>query len=447
MAKVDYSKWKRSTFKVTSLNLDVDNIRLDIAGSSSDEIITDLFINENAFQIVKSIVEDGFFPDELPIVIKEKGKWIVVEGNRRLAALKAIINPDIVSVYSVRIRNIIAENRFKPLKDVDVLIAPNRQSALNLLAKKHTSVTRRPWKPLRQAYFYYAQVQAGKTIEELEKQYPDVDLPKFVKMWEIHKIAKSLQYSNDEMTLKVHNQREFPITNLERLYDDPYFREYMGMGFNEHGNVAISSEKKSFSGAMTKVVEDIINKTLTSRTINDLKAKKKYVNTIAKPAASGKGAVDSSSFTPKKTPAVTTPSSLVPGDLVCGIASKGVQRMYVELKTINYRKYPNASLDLLRSLLECSLKAYFELKGVVISPRRAGGYVYLEDVLDAFRNDASTPKALIQVVDMIKSNKGYFPESKGFLDGINHNHNIFAVDKDIKTAWDKMESIFRYILR
>ena len=46
------------------------------------------------------------FPDEFPIAVKERGKFIILEGNRRLAAIKALSNPDIVPAYRDKIKSL-----------------------------------------------------------------------------------------------------------------------------------------------------------------------------------------------------------------------------------------------------------------------------------------------------------------------------------------------------
>ncbi len=77
-----YGNWKREKIQLTDLFLDQENIRLQIDVKSSQEaLINDLFFNENAMEILKSIVNSGFFPDEIPVVIKEDKKIIVIEGN------------------------------------------------------------------------------------------------------------------------------------------------------------------------------------------------------------------------------------------------------------------------------------------------------------------------------------------------------------------------------
>ncbi|MDD4363644.1 MAG: hypothetical protein PHD33_05520, partial [Atribacterota bacterium] len=266
--------------------------------------------------------------------------------------------------------------------------------------------------------------------------------------WEIHKIAKSLKYESDAVELFVHDQRNFPISTLQRFYDDSNFKEHLGFDFDNRGEIKISSNKKDFEKSFTKVVTDIVNGTVTSRTINTNEAKKEYLKNIDKPKVDKKNKIiiTSKSFQPKKIQIEKRDMKLVPDYMTCTSTSAGVLRMYDELKTINYRKFPNATLDLIRSFLECALKSYFQINNIDIRPKRHGGYVYLSDVLEAYSDDKTKPKGLDQIVRMIRDNNGYYPESKNFLDGINHNHDLFAVDKDVKTAWDKMESIFKHIL-
>ena len=86
-----YGHWKREEVAVTDLSLDAENIRLEVKDKSQDALITDLFINEKAMQVLKSIVENGLFPDEIPITIKENGRHVTIEGNRRVAALKVML--------------------------------------------------------------------------------------------------------------------------------------------------------------------------------------------------------------------------------------------------------------------------------------------------------------------------------------------------------------------
>ena len=106
--KPNYETWPKQKVKSTDLFLDSKNIRLDLnVELSQDALINDLFSNEDAMQVLKSIANNGFFPDEIPVVIKENGKIIVLEGNRRVAALKALLRPEIIPSKEHAIKGIL----------------------------------------------------------------------------------------------------------------------------------------------------------------------------------------------------------------------------------------------------------------------------------------------------------------------------------------------------
>lgn len=202
----NYDSWTRTKENVADLFLDLENIRLQVdPKTSQNALINDLFFNEGAMQILESIATNGFFPDEVPVVIKENNKLVVIDGNRRVAALKVLLHPEIVPSKEAKIRELI-KNTVASIKKIEVVLAPDRDSVRHFLASKHTHNTRKPWKPLRQAYFYKAELARGKNIQDLKKEYPNVNIDKFLKLINIHKIAKSIQYESEQVTKKVHSE-------------------------------------------------------------------------------------------------------------------------------------------------------------------------------------------------------------------------------------------------
>lgn len=63
-------------------------------GSPENRMLDILWDNMDVFEIVQSIAASGFFKHEPLIVVEENGKNIVIEGNRRLAAVKVLTTPD-----------------------------------------------------------------------------------------------------------------------------------------------------------------------------------------------------------------------------------------------------------------------------------------------------------------------------------------------------------------
>ena len=84
--------------KADDLHFDLKNPRLvEFQGlKSEDEILNVLWKNMDIGELVMSILASGFFESEALYVVKEDDKYIVIEGNRRLAAIKAILHPELV---------------------------------------------------------------------------------------------------------------------------------------------------------------------------------------------------------------------------------------------------------------------------------------------------------------------------------------------------------------
>lgn len=459
VARPRYEEWPRQTIRVSNLFLDPENIRLQVRVKSPQQsLINDLFLNENAMQVLESIASNGFFPDEVPLVIKEDGKWFTIEGNRRVAALKALARPELVPSKEPEIKEL-AKTAGPVIHELEVVVAPDRESVRHFLASKHTQSTRRPWRPLRQAYFYKAELERGKTVDDLRKEYPGVDIQKFLRLINIHRIAKSLKYDSEQIANKVHNERRFPATTIERLYEDKKVRDFLGFDFDKDGEVKIRIGKKEFEKGFKKVVQDVAGKfasgfgRVDSRTLNGEPQRSKYLTSFPKSEvpnkATGPKTVTSKDFKELEPAKHKARTKLAPRDITYELKSAGVRRMLSELQEIDYRKFPNAAHDLLRSFLECSLKAYFEQRGNPVKPAKQGGYVYLDQVLDEFISEmrAAQNHRLRQVASRIKGSGTMTSYSTAFLNATNHNPDVFATPKEVEDAWDAMEPLFRYVFK
>lgn len=452
---MDYSNWPLKTIKISDLFLDSDNIRLDITDPiSQDAIINDLFANENAIEILENIAINGFFPDELPVALMENNKYIVLEGNRRIAALKALARPEIIPFLEKKIKTIIKSSAL-PTEEIKVIMAPDRDSAMRLLANKHTQITRKPWSPLRQAYFYKAEIDRGKTIQDLRNDYPTVDINKFLRMTNMHKIVKSIKYDSKAIAIKAYSEREFPISTLERMYADKYVRDFLGFELTGDGDFEIKIKPDEFKKGLKKIIQDIVEKKENSRSLNDEESRKKYINSFSAAdtpdKTKGTKAIKSGGF--KEIPINSNSSKqkrrkLAPGNIIFTLNSPGVERMLRELQAIDYNRFPNAAHDLLRSFLECSIKEYFYYIGDPIRPAKGRSYVFLKDVLKALKDKMDLEKntELSQVTQKIISSEAMEPHSTKMFDAINHNPSIFSIPKEVEDAWDSMEKLLRFIL-
>lgn len=437
-------KWKEHKIKVNDLVLDTKNIRLGTEYNSQDEIINDLFMNEDAMVILENIFQNGYYPDEPPVVVKEKNDYIVLEGNRRVVSLKAMISPGIApSKYEARIRKIM--KGYSPIETITVHIATSRDGAMEYLASKHTKTTRKPWSALRRAYFYYAQKEQGQTIEKLIERYKGVDIPNYIKMYEMHNVAMSLKNISEDTRKKVSNKGTFSITTLERFYLDKYVQEKIGIDFDKKTGEAKVPTTSDFDNVYSRVVTDIVSGIATSRKeLSKEGNRKTYIDSIVKEITgtvdlSKKDKKPASSFKPAKATAKAQ-KGLVEKSFENPFNAPGIGRVLWELQSINYAIYPMATADLLRTFLERVLKKYLDEIGKLPPPKRTGGYIYLDDVLKALRGELATANnhRVVQVIDAIQKNKWY-------LDSINHNPDVLAFETTVKEAWDQIHPLIKYI--
>lgn len=437
-------KWKEQEVNVEDLALDMKNIRLEIEHESEKEIANDLFINEDAFDILENIYENGFFSDESPVVVKENRKYVVLDGNRRIVSLKAMIDPELApDKYALKIKKLMEKH--KPIKSVFVRVASSRNEAMQYLAAKHTKTTRRPWSALRRAYFYYAQKEQGQSVEELMVKYKGVDIPSYIRMHEMHNVAMSLNNISDGVRKKVSNKNIFNITTFERVYSDKGVQEKLGIDFNKTTGEVKVPVGSSFDKVFSRVVTDIVSGVATSRKqLSREEDRGKYIDSIISETLDGKvvevkNKKAASLFKPK---AVLKGKKkyLIPRSINSTLDSPSIGRVLWELQNIDYKIFQNATADLLRTFLEKTLKKYLEQTGGLPQPRRSGGYVYLDDVLTKMHDDfkSASNHQFVQVISEIKKNKWY-------LESINHNPDVFAVDYRVEEAWDLLCPLVEFV--
>jgi hypothetical protein len=430
-------EWDEKDVSIDQLLLDEENIRLDIANKTQDVVITDLFINEQAMQILESIYKNGLFPDEIPVVIKQNSKYIVIDGNRRVVSLKAMLTPGIApKKYQQKIEKMM--QGYAPIGKIKVIVAPSRKDVDKYLAAKHTKTTRRPWSALRRAYFYYAQKENGTNIEKLIERYENKDIPKYIRMYEMQQIALSLNNISDYVRQNV-SSKNFEITTLERLYNDKYVQQKLGINFNQATGQVSAPKNDSFDKAYSKIITDIVDGRITSRKeIKDPDDRKKYIDNFVKKEIPSKTKVGVDKFTPKKIKD-SLQKFLVPNNIVSSLDSPAIDRVIKELQTVNYRKFPNISADALRSILEGSLKKYFDRIGNSV-PKNGKKFVYLKDVLSHAKKyfETQNNQEMKQIVERIESNKD-------FLEMINHNPSVFSTPDNTKDSWDIMQELFIFI--
>lgn len=127
--------------KVSDLAFDPKNPRLAEFGltdkSTEAEVLEILWKAMDVRELVMSIAASGFFRHEPLIVTQEDGKNVVIEGNRRLAAVKVLLVPAIAKELNADIPTITSRAK-KALEEIPTLPG-TRKDAWRYLGFKHVN--------------------------------------------------------------------------------------------------------------------------------------------------------------------------------------------------------------------------------------------------------------------------------------------------------------------
>ena len=140
------------TFNIDQIEFDKQNPRLPTTvGKRESDIIKYLATKTGIADLMISIGENGFFPGEAIVVTDDKnGKYTVLEGNRRLAALHLLQKPGLAGNRR-SITRASEEAKNKPTK-IPAYIVKSRDDALQYLGFRHISGVQR-WDPLAKARY------------------------------------------------------------------------------------------------------------------------------------------------------------------------------------------------------------------------------------------------------------------------------------------------------
>lgn len=152
--------------------LDPKNPRIVVEPDASQEALTSyLYERESLDELVMSFVENGYFPEEPLVAVRdrESSKYVVVEGNRRLATLKLLLDSSLRGTLGVTGWPELTEEQRIRLDPVPVVVHTNRTKVLPFLGFRHITGAKK-WGPFQKARFVAQLVDENfdlATIEEL----------------------------------------------------------------------------------------------------------------------------------------------------------------------------------------------------------------------------------------------------------------------------------------
>ena len=141
-----------SILPLDKLLLDPKNPRLPASvGRDQQSMLDYIALTTSIEELMEAIAQNDFFPGEPLVVTNEGEEFIVVEGNRRLTALKLLQDPSVCSSPGERMRSIASNAKHKPV-DIPAIICASRDSVLPYLGFRHITGVKQ-WEPLAKARY------------------------------------------------------------------------------------------------------------------------------------------------------------------------------------------------------------------------------------------------------------------------------------------------------
>ncbi|MGM0896710.1 MAG: hypothetical protein ACQEV0_02365 [Bacillota bacterium] len=201
--------------KPLEVTLDFDNPRFSLFElSTEEEVIQHLLEFENLYELVDSYLKEGYNTlGERIIVLEQNHTYIVLEGNRRIAAIKCLFkyNNLLKSSYREKIKALNI-NEF----DVSCDIVKERMEASYKIAAKHISSIK-SWRSIDK-YVYYHNM-----FHQLLSKHSVKDALDFIKETtpeSLSEIKKDIKYYNFLSEIHSLVKKEFPDLEPLSLLDN-----------------------------------------------------------------------------------------------------------------------------------------------------------------------------------------------------------------------------------
>lgn len=144
---------RREHLAVSVLDFDPDNPRFppEIASGPTEELIERFIRDERLLEVIESIADQGYFEGEPLLAVAYGERYHVIEGNRRLAALKLLTRELSPPEGRMSIEDAIEQATHRP-EQVPCLVFDNADQILRYLGFRHITGIK-SWSSLQKARY------------------------------------------------------------------------------------------------------------------------------------------------------------------------------------------------------------------------------------------------------------------------------------------------------
>ncbi|MEZ4946905.1 MAG: hypothetical protein R2804_15310 [Cyclobacteriaceae bacterium] len=434
------------TIGLVNLLIYTDNPRFETVANQRDAIaqmIDDQ--GEKLFNLGKHIVEMGTLnPSELVIVSPnqfEKKKFDILEGNRRITALKLLETPNIIGdthkALRTKFRKLNETFKKKPIKKVNCIVFEKAEDAYEWIKLRHTGENDGV------GIVKWDAQQAGRFEERIDGKSP-------IAIQVLDFISKN---SKDSVVQK--QVKKIPSSSLTRIIGDKDIREVLGLRI-DGGQLSSIYDKKEVAKGLTKVARDLLSKTFSVKDIYTKDDRLAYIEKLkghlpnkektVKPWNLSKDIKVSVKDEKKKklNPLSEERGSIIPKNFIIAIHDAKPNKIYRELKYLDVNSFENGGAVLLRVFVELSVDKFISSKKI-----------------QGIKRMTPLKEKTIKVIEFMQSSGiATKQDLKGISNAVSNDHDVLSIDtfnayvhngtfspvaKELIISWDRIQKFIEKI--
>jgi hypothetical protein len=399
---------------------------------------------ERLLKLAEDIVRNGTDPTTLIAVLAvgdTHKRYQVIEGNRRVLAIKALETPSLISpAFSQRDQRRLArlsgEYSRKPLHELPGVLFKDEEEALHWIEMRHTGQNQGrglvDWGSDEQDRFNArhagSRSPAGQVIEFVEKH-------------------GSLSAEANASSQKI-------LTNLQRLLSSPQARNTLGIDIVE-GQVIALHDRDAVAKSLTRVVEDLKTGRISVPDLYHAEDRERYAQSLPRsvtptrrsrlPAPVSLAGLTAGKSTPAKKQPRRKPSqkppprtTVIPKALTLNVTPPRINAIYNELLSLVAESYPNACAVLLRVFIELSVDHYAaEQKLAVLGSDPLAKR--LKAVAGKLRTQGAISQQLRKAIEQLADGPSPIAPGVSTFNQYVHNQYMHPRAPELFAAWDQLQ--------
>jgi hypothetical protein len=370
--------WTTKDFDPRKLQLDTQNPRIEVdATTSQEEVRKKLLELEDVLDLARGIDRnEGLFYGERIICVEEANKFVVLEGNRRVAACQMLLNPALIpAAFKTRFPVATAATKAR-IRLIPADVSPSRAAAEPILTKRHTEQGAKPWSPvakMRRAVRLLGSHSIDEAAQLLGTSAAQVR--KLIKPYRLLKFALELNCwtADERRVLEDEKLKTNPYTRFFTLADT---KAALKVHFDDDQQIISGLPSGQFKKEMERIARDFLLPDPANGgkprcdTRTDPKTYFSSLLSASSTAAAAGGSSAGAAATTQAPAPAPKPAGTAPGtatqpqtprasvffeNLQCHVQDDILLKLSAELKAVNHVKMPVAASLLLRALFECAL--------------------------------------------------------------------------------------------